>query len=342
MSKEEAKQQTMTLEEYKQKYTKPENTKMIKFGLFMAAAFVGIVIFTCLLLVILRVFEINQIAGYVSIGVGVLVFIFFYIVPLVQIHKYKPFITNVNTRTARSAQKYNRELRNKIADSMIDFTAKVEGANWYDDELVGKLAIARQTNNNQQVKEVLTEIYDKSVKKYADKIISTHALKVGLITAASQSDKLDAAFVAIYELNLIKDLVYLYGFRPSDAQLAKIYRNVVVDSLLAYGVSSASTNLISKGLQATFEGLPLLGTLVSAAIGSATQGVINGAMTGIIGVQTKKYLIKEYHLQDLLDNIQLDDEAQDKQLIEDISKEISSTAKSKKKAAKAAAASDEE
>lgn len=325
------KQEKMSFDEYKEKYTRPENTKAIKFGLFMFIASVGIIVFACLLLVVLRVFEINEYAGYVAIGVAVLMFIFLYIVPVVQIHKHRPFITNVNNRTVRNAQRHNRQVRNEISDMMIEFVSKVEGMSWYDENLVGKLAIARQTNNDTEVKSLLTQIYDTSVKKQADKVISAHAVKVGLITAASQSEKLDAAFVAVYELSLIKDLVYLYGFRPSDAKLLKIYRIVVVNSLLAYGVSAGTTNLISKGLSATFEGLPLLGTLISTAIASASQGIINGVMTGIIGVQTKRYLIKEYHLQDILDSVELDNPEEDNKMLTEISQEIKTQTKDKKK-----------
>ena len=325
------KEQKMSFDEYKEKYTRPENTKAIKFGLFMFIASVGIIVFACLLLVVLRVFEINEYAGYVAIGVAVLMFIFLYIVPVVQIHKHRPFITNVNNRTVRNAQRHNRQVRNEISDMMIEFVSKVEGMSWYDENLVGKLAIARQTGNDADVKSLLTQIYDTSVKKQADKVISAHAVKVGLITAASQSDKLDAAFVAVYELSLIKDVVYLYGFRPSDAKLLKIYRTVVVNSLLAYGVSVGTTNLISKGLSATFEGLPLLGTLISTAIASASQGIVNGVMTGIIGVQTKRYLIKEYHLQDILDSVELDNPEEDSKMLTEISEEIITQTKEKKK-----------
>ncbi len=321
----------MTFDEYKEKYTKPENTKAIKFGLFLFVATVGVIVFTCLLLIVLKVFDINEIAGYVSIGVAVLLFIFLYIVPVVQIHKHKPFITNVNNRTVRNAQRHNRQLRNEISDHMIDFVSKVEGMSWYDENLVGKLAIARQTNDDIEIKALLTQIYDSGVKKQADKLITAHAMKVGLVTAASQSEKLDAAFVAVYELNLIKDLIYLYGFRPSDAKLLKIYRTVVVNSLLSYGVSVGTTNLISKGLSATFEGLPLLGTLISTAIASASQGIINGVMTGIIGVQTKRYLIKEYHLQDILDSVELDNPEDDDKMLAQISDDIKAETKSKDK-----------
>ena len=327
-SKEDEK---MTLEEYEEKYTKTEDSKLVKFGLVLFAASIGIVIFVCLALLVLRIYDINKYAGYGSTAIAVLIFIFVYIVPVVKIHKNKPFITNINNRTVRHAQSYNRKLRNEISDKMIDFTSKVEGKCWYDELLVGKLAIARQTGNDKEVKALLTEIYAGSVKKEANKIISNHAVKVGLLTAASQNAYLDTAFVAVYELGLIKDLVYLYGFRPSNAKLLKIYKNVIVNSLLAYGVSNGTTNLISKGLSATFEGLPLLGSLVSTAIASASQGIINGVMTGIIGVQTKRYLIKEYHLQDILDEIELDDPQDDEEMIKDISKEIKTQTKESKK-----------
>lgn len=323
--------QKITLDEYKRKYAQPQNTKMVKFGLYLFVATIGVVVFTCLFLTVLRVFEINKVAGYIAIGLAVLIFVFMYIIPVIQIHKHRPFKTNINSRTAREAKKYNRKLREDIADKMIDFVAKVEGASWYDEELVGKLAIARQTSNNELLKDSLTQIFSTSVKKQSDRLISQHALKVGLITAASQSEKLDAAFVAVYELGLIKELVYLYGFRPSDAKLLVIYRNVVINSLLSYGVSVSSTGLISKGLSATFEGLPLLGTLISTAISSVSQGVINGVMTGIIGIQTKRYLIKEYNLQNILDGVELDNEEEDQKLITEISSEINSKAKAKEK-----------
>lgn len=324
----------MTLEEYKENYSKPENTKPIKFGVFLLLACIGVIIFTCLLLVVLRLYEINKYIGYGSAALAVSIFIILYIIPVVQINKYKPFITNVDSKNVRHARKYNRKLRNEISDRMIDFTSKVEDISWYDEVLVGKLAIARNTNNDKDLKAVLTKIYDTSVKKEADRIISDHAVKVGLLTAASQSGHLDSAFVAIYELNLIKDLVYLYGFRPSDAKLLKIYKNVIVNSLLAYGVSNGTTSLISKSLSATFEGLPILGSLISTAIASASQGIINGVMTGIIGVQTKRYLIKEYHLQDILDDIELDNPEDDKEMIEGISKEIKTQTKENKKGKK--------
>ena len=41
---------------------------------------------------------------------------------------------------------------------MIDLKANTEGVSWYSDELIGKLAIARQTKNDKETKNVLTQI----------------------------------------------------------------------------------------------------------------------------------------------------------------------------------------
>ena len=68
----------MTLEEYKAKYTKPENKKLMKAAMFIIAGSIGIIIFTCLFLICLRVYEINEYAGYAAIGVSVLIFIILY------------------------------------------------------------------------------------------------------------------------------------------------------------------------------------------------------------------------------------------------------------------------
>jgi hypothetical protein len=89
VEKEEGK---LTLEEYQKKYSKPVNEKVAKTFLFVFAAAIGIIIFFCLFLIVLRLFDLHQIAGYVGIPVAVLIFIFVYIVPLVKIHQAKPLL----------------------------------------------------------------------------------------------------------------------------------------------------------------------------------------------------------------------------------------------------------
>lgn len=330
------KKKKMTFEEYEAKYSHRQNTKAIKSFLVIIEVLLGLGIAAILFFVDLKLFELHQIAGYAGIAVAVLIFILCYIVPLMKIKKYKAFETNVNRSNARSAQKHNRQLRKEIADKFIEFSDSVDGVGWYNSELVGKLAVAVHNNNENDIKVVLTEIYDKDVKKTSKSIIRDHAFKVGVVTAISQSEKIDTLFMALYELNLIKQLVFLYGFRPSDAKLMRIYMAVLRNSLIAYGLESVADNLatgIVQKIGGALTGIPALGSIVSTVISSASQGVINGGLTVIIGHQTLKYLAEEYHLQDLLDNIELDDIDEKEMMLEvkdDIIKE-SKNAKKKEK-----------
>lgn len=324
----------MTLEEYQKKYSKPENIKTAKAFLFIVAASIGIIVFVALFFVVSRLFEIHQIAGYSGAAIAVIVYIFIYIIPLIKMTRTKSFMVNVDSTNAKEAQKYNRELRNDIADKMIDFTANTEGVSWYNSERIGRLAIARQTKNDSDTKAILTEIYDTDVKTISNKIIRDHALKVGITTALSQSKNIDTLFVVAYNLSLIKDIVFLYGYRPSDAKLAKIYQVVILNSLIAYGlgaggVSTAASKFGGKAL----EGIPLVGKSLGTLVDSVAQGIINSTLTAIIGFQTKKYLKKEYHLQDILDEIVIDEEVEEteeQEMVESLKEEIKSKAKEKK------------
>ena len=332
---EEKEKKKLTLEEYQEKYTKPENLKSARLFLMMFALGIGIVIFTCLFFVVLKLFDIHQIAGYVGIVVAVIVFILVYIVPLYKISSKKAFITNVDESTVAEAKRHNKELRNELADKMIDLKASTDDIGFYSDDRIGRLAIARQTNNNEMTKEVLTEIYSTDVKSAANRLIRDHAIKVGLITGLSQSEKLDTLFVVTYELKLIKDIVFLYGYRPSDAKLAKIYKRVIVSALAAYGVSTATTGVgagVVKKMGNMADGIPVLGSVVGTLIDSTIQGIVNASFTISVGFQTKRYLKKEYKLQDILDTVETPEEEakEEQELIDSVKEEIKSKEKNKK------------
>ncbi len=324
----------MTIEEYEQKYTNPENTKAAKSFLFIFAATIGLIIFTCLFFIVLKMFDIHKIAGYVSIFVAVIVFILVYLVPVIRLKNTKAFMTNVNSLNAKKAQKYNKALREDIADKMIDLTVKTDNVSWYSSEKVGRLAIARQTKNDEELKTVLTDIYNTDVKSAANKMIRDRAFKVGLTTALSQSEKLDTLLITVYELNLIKDIVFLYGYRPSDAKLAKIYKNVILSALTAYGVNNATSGMASgviKKMGNVANSIPILGSAIGTVIDSSLQGVINSTLTVVIGFQTKKYLKEEYRLQDILDGIDIpDSDEEEAKMMEEVKNEFSKNQTKKK------------
>ena len=327
----------LTLDEYKEKYSKPQNVKAARFFLVMFAAGLGVIIFTCLLLIVLKIYDINDIAGYVSIAPALAVFIIFYVVPLVKINSLPAFQTVVDHRNVRAAKAHNRKVRETLADGIINFASETDNIGWYDESRVGKLAVARQTKNNEELKNTLSEIFDKDVRKQARGVITKAALKTGIFTALSQDDKLDSAIVALFELNLVKDMLFLYGFRPSEAKLARIFGQVLTNALVAYGVSAvapkAAAWLVGKGIKIVSSAVPVISELtgaISTVFGSLAQGITNAILTVVIGKQTQKYLMKEYHLQDVLDGVVIDDD-DDAEIIEEVKEGIKQSLKDKKK-----------
>jgi len=341
----------MTLEQYQQKYTHPENIKVARSILFIISAALGVVVAATLFFVVLELFKIHKIAGYVGIVVAIIIFIFAYVIPIVKLKNTKSFITNVDANNARQAQKYNKQLREDIADKMIDLNTKTEGVSWYSDKRIGQIAIARHTKNDKELKTALIDIYKTDVKKASDKMITKSAFNTGVATAISQSGTIDTLVVVVYQLNLIKDIVYLYGYRPSETQMVKIYKNVFINSLIAYGASSATTGvtkIVGKGLVSMIDKASQSSSNVAAVVGSIAGGiagtivesgiqfVVNTTLTAIIGNQTRRYLVKEYNLQEMLDNIELvESEEEEAKMIEEITNEVKKNVFKKQKKHKA-------
>lgn len=298
--------QGMTIYEYEQKYVKRQNLRGARFLIKLVAAAIGVFIFFCLFSVTVKVWEINEYAGYGMIAVSVLLYIFLFIVPVIKIIKSDYFIVNVNAKTARAAQRHNRKLRHDIADKIIDLTSKVEGAGWYDEAVVGSLAIAVKAGDEKAVMRRLTELYTGSVKKSAKDLIYKSSMKSAMYSAISQAGKVDAMLVAFINIQLVKDIVFLYGFRPSDAKLVKIFGRVLQNSLIAYGLGGARLgNGIVKTMGDAVRGIPLLGSAISAIVDSSIQGLTNGVLTAVIGYQAIKYMNDEYRLQEILDGVEV-------------------------------------
>lgn len=310
---EKKNEEKMTIYDYEQKYTRRQNVRGAKLFIGLFAAAIGVFLFFCLFSVTMRVFElelpanINIYAGAGTAVVCVLLYIFLFIVPLVKILKLNYFITNVNAKTARAAQKHNRKVRHELADKIIDLTAKVEGVGWYDSETVGKLAIAQKTGDEKALNDCLSNLYSGSIKKNAKDMIFKTSVKTAMYSAISQTNKVDALLVAFLNIQLVKDILFLYGFRPSDTRLVKIFGMVLQNSLIAYGLGGMKLgNTIVQTMGNAIKGIPLLGAAISTVVDSSVQGLTNGVLTAVIGHQTIKYLSTEYRLQEILDGIEIE------------------------------------
>lgn len=334
VQQEENSSAKMTIYDYEQKYVKRQNVRGAKILLRVIIAALAVFLFACLFFVSLRVWEINEYAGYGAGALCLILYIVLFIVPMVKLMKSEYFIVNVNAKTARAAKNHNRKVRRDIADKMIDLTGKVEGVGWYDSKIVGEMAIAVKTNDDKKIMSCLTELYTDCVKKSAKDLIFKSSMKSAMYSALSQTSKVDAALVVVMNLQLVKDLVFLYGFRPSDAKLVKIFGRVLQNSLIAYGLGGVKIgNSIVKTMGDAVKGIPFLGTAISVIVDSSVQGLTNGVLTAVIGYQTIKYLNQEYRLQEILEGVEL---AETDEELQETCVEIEKELKKNRKAPQAA------
>ena len=297
----------MTIYEYEEKYVKRQNARGARITLFVIAGVIGLFLLWCLFSITLQIWNVNVYAGYAAAGVSVILYIVLFIVPVAKIMRTDYFQTNVNAKYAAGAKRHNRRVRRTVAEKMIDFNASVNGVGWYDEKLIGELEFAVRTNDDERIKLTLTALYSGKVKKTAKDIIFKCALKSAAFSAISQSSRTDAALVAVVNLQMIKDIVFLYGFRPSDARLVKIFGAVLKNALVSYGLGSVKIgNGIVKTMGDAAKGIPFLGSAISVLIDSSVQGLANGTLTAVIGFQTIRYLNKEYRLQNILDGVTID------------------------------------
>ncbi len=301
-----AKQKKLSIYEYEEKYVRRQNVRGARLLIGLLAGIIGVFIGWCLFSFTMQLWQVHPYAGYAGAAVSVLLFVLVFVVPLVRILHSDYFITNVNDVYAGKAKRHNRKVRRNIAEKMVDFHDSVSGIGWYDGKLIADLRTSLRSGNDEEIKTALSALYNGKVKKTAKDIIFKCALKSAAYSTVSQSSRTDALLVAVVNLQMIKDIVFLYGFRPSDARLVKIFGAVVRNSLISFGLGSLQIgNAVIKTMGDAANSIPFLGTAISALIDSSIQGLTNGTLTAVIGFQAIRYLNKEYRLQNILDGIEV-------------------------------------
>ncbi len=319
----------MTIYEYEEKYVKRQNVKAAKTVLYLLTALIGVFFVWCFLSISKTAYDFHPYAGYAVAGISVVLFIFVYIVPIVKIYRTDYFITNVNYKSAAKAKRHNKKARRDIAEKIVDLCNTVAGVGWYDSLTVQKLEAGVNFNDDAVIKEQLTALYKGSVKKSAKQVIWQSALKSAMYSALSQDKKIDTMMIGVVNLQMIKDIIFLYGFRPSETRLVRIFAAVVKNSLVAYGLGGIKIgNGIVRTMGDAVKGIPLLGEVISTVVDSSVQGLANGTLTAIIGFQTVKYLTVEYKLQNILDSVEI---AETEEELEQTCKELEKELRSKKR-----------
>jgi len=115
------------------------------------------------------------------------------------------------------------------------------------------------------------------------------AKSVFMITAVSQNNLVDTTVVLVMNYRQIEDLVLATGFRPTRAQMFRIYANILTTTLISYCTSEVLSDLAGETtLTGAMANLKIPGVITESAI----QGAVNALLTLRIGYVTRTFLME--------------------------------------------------
>lgn len=296
-----------TIYDYEESSIKQEDRNSFGYVIKLIIVVFGLFIISLLLNISDRIRNFNQVAGIVSLVIFAILFLYFYVRPILNIYGMLYFESRGMSKNSRIANAHNIKTRKKIAEHIISFNQNVKDADWYDRELVKDLRVAVDENDNTKIYSILTKLMNGSIKRASNRMIVTSAVQSGVYSAIVPSQQLDAILVAGVNFKMIRDILFLYGFRPTNARLMKIFLNSIIGSLAAYGIegSGIGSFLAKLGSRA----IPVINESSSFLVDAGVQAFTNGTLTMWIGYKAIDYLKKEYKLQVVLGDIDvLDDD----------------------------------
>jgi len=194
---------------------------------------------------------------------------------------------------------------------------------------VGNRTPSYLSKNSKTLANNLAAMMEKNgqIYKTCEKMIWKESVKCGTLTAISQSAALDAGIVIVKNLQLIKNIIWLYGFRPTDFEMNRIAIRVIKNVCLSIGLNTVPTNgvtVASKLLSKDSSNFVV--QMLGSAFNLGAQFLGNGVMTFLIGKHTVSVMLKEYRLQDVFRK-QIEDDSlfevqTDQALIKQLNSEI--------------------
>ena len=144
--------------------------------------------------------------------------------------------------------------------------------------------------NYEELRTALNLVMSGSIKKQIDRIIVRNAKTILLSTAISQNASLDMYSVITVNLNMIKEIVEVCGFRPNFTNLSKLTLNIASTALIAEGLENLKLeDILPNQTINSLNNIPLLKPILS----SVTQGIANALLTIRIGLVTRGYLFTD-------------------------------------------------
>ncbi|MGN1052763.1 MAG: DUF697 domain-containing protein, partial [Candidatus Scatosoma sp.] len=245
-------------------------------------------------------FQIHRVFGYVCAAAAALFIVLFIIRPLTKVLCARSFITDVAAENVDTARRKNYRALRQAATELVQYNRDAKNAKYryVKEERLKAIEAALNKSDKKALKQAMRAAYATDVGATANAVIFKSAGRAFLTTSVSQNDKIDAISVLLVNLSLIKQIVAVYGYRPTRINLVKIYAAVLKNSLIAYGMQNVNWfNVFNKFFSGVTRKIPFIDTLVDSAV----QGTVSAFLTLLIGYKTKRYLCSDYKKQEKLD-----------------------------------------
>lgn len=304
--------------------------RAILIALSVALYLLGLGVFA---IIVQTIYQMNEIAGIVVAIALLIAYTTCFIVIIVKIFSKHSFDLEFQKRKdGHYSERNNNKVRWEIAKNIVDQSVVLNYLDKMDDKkvltskevekiasfkkmqnLVNKYPGNKIPSSHKEDSINLAESLAISMRKdgviyqKAKSLILKRSLSTGCLTALSQNTMVDASVVVVKNMQLIKDLIWLYGFRPTNAEMTKILEKVVKSVCLSIGLNTMQNGTNMAGKIFNKDSNNFLVQVLGQALNMGAQFIGNGAMTYMVGKYTINALLRQYRVQDIYRLKSLDD-----------------------------------
>lgn len=299
-----------------------KRNRAILIALSVALYLLGLGVFA---IIVQTIYQMNEIAGIVVAIALLIAYTTCFIVIIVKIFSKHSFDLEFQKRKdGHYSERNNNKVRWEIAKNIVDQSVVLNYLNKMDDKKVltskeaEKIASFRKLQNlinkypgnkipsspkedsiNLAESLAISMRKDGVIYQKAKSLILKRSLSTGCLTALSQNTMVDASVVVVKNMQLIKDLIWLYGFRPTNAEMTKILEKVVKSVCLSIGLNTMQNGTNMAGKIFNKDSNNFLVQVLGQALNMGAQFIGNGAMTYMVGKYTINALLRQYRVQDI-------------------------------------------
>lgn len=307
-----------------------KRNRAILIALSVALYLLGLGVFA---IIVQTVYQMNEIAGIIVAIALLIAYTTCFIVIIVKIFSKHSFDLEFQKRKdGHYSERNNNKVRWEIAKNIVDQSVVLNYLDKMDDKKVltskeaEKIASFSQMQNlvnkypgnkipsshkedsiNLAESLAISMRKDGIIYQKAKSLILKRSLSTGCLTALSQNTMVDASVVVVKNMQLIKDLIWLYGFRPTNAEMTKILEKVVKSVCLSIGLNTMQSGTNMAGKIFNKDSNNFLVQVLGQSLNMGAQFIGNGAMTYMVGKYTINALLRQYRVQDIYRLKSLDD-----------------------------------